>query len=572
MLHLRRVEIDNFRSVKNLELEPTPLCAIVGANNAGKSNILSALDLLLGHRYPTHPALQDEDFFNCDPTVDLRVRAVFTYSEGNWDNQEMVLEFGPESGNDELKLRAWGDGLNGRYPSRVVRDRFPLIRLGIDRGLRQHEPRNRWTLLGRLLLEINNEFKADATRMKEFTESLARLRDDVLGAVPSFQELLQILREESARQIHRNVEDVTVDLSLHDPWNFYRTLQIVVQECGMTQRADQMGMGLQSSLAIALLRAYARVARENRAVIAIEEPELFLHPLAERQFYSLMRDLAYPAEDEDRQPLQILYTTHSGNMLSVEHFDEVALVRKQRDDEDDWVTTVRQAKVEPLVEQLRVSGIENATEESVRARLVTTFDRSRSEGIFSSGVILVEGASEELAFPIYAKAMSHDLDALNISVINSNGKQSMPLLMRVFQQLSIPCYVVFDGDAHLSEDESAIGANRQILELSGVEAEDLPETTIADRYTVWHEDFEHQLRTEDAIYGALEREAGNLLGKGKPVAARYCAERIAESGQVPISLQKMLNMAIAFIESHGQGDGESSAMEQDLETDGSSPF
>lgn len=52
----------------------------------------------------------------------------------------------------------------------------------------------------------------------EFTETLDRLRDDVLGSVPAFQELTQVLREESARQLHRSLEDVSVELSLNDPW------------------------------------------------------------------------------------------------------------------------------------------------------------------------------------------------------------------------------------------------------------------------------------------------------------------------------------------------------------------
>jgi putative ATP-dependent endonuclease of OLD family len=541
VLRIRRVEIDGFRSIKTVVFEPTRLCAVVGANNAGKSNVLSALDLLLGHRYPTHPALQSEDFYNCDPDNDLRVRAVFEYSEGGWDDQEMILEFGPQGGggSDELKLRAWGEGLDGRYPQRGVRDRFPLIRLGIDRGLRQHEPRNRWTLLGRLLMEINDEFKGDPARMEEFTDTLTRLRDDVLGSVPSFQELLRVLREESARQIHREVEDVSVDLSLHDPWNFYRTLQIVVRESGMTQRADQMGMGLQSSLAIALLRAYARIARQNRAVIAIEEPELFLHPLAERQFYALMRDLAYPPEGSGREPLQIIYTTHSGNMISVEHFDEIALVRKERDEEGDWATTIHQATVDPLVTALTESGVPNVTSESVRARLRTTFDRSRTEGIFASMVILVEGASEELALPVYALGLGYDLDALNIAVINANGKQSMPLLIRVFEQLEVPWFAVFDGDAHQDEDEGNSAANRQLLFLAGEEAESHPETGIGPRHAVWHEDFERQLRSETSSYGELEQEAGRLLGKGKPVAARYCADALVARDEVPASVQAL---------------------------------
>lgn len=547
MLLIRRVEIENFRSIKKVDFDPLPLCAIVGANNAGKSNILSALDLLLGHRYPTHPALQDEDFYGCDPEAELRVRAVFAYRDSGGNSQEMIIEFGPESGADELKLRVWGDGLRGQYPRRALRDEFPLIRLGIDRGLRQHEPKNRWTLLGRLLQEINEEFKADKTRMQDFANALAKLRDEVLGSVPSFQELLQILREESAKQIHRNVEDVTVDLALHDPWNFYRTLQIVVQECGMTQRADQMGMGLQSSLAIALLRAYARIARKNRAVIAIEEPELFLHPLAERQFYALMRELAYPPEGSDLEPLQILYTTHSGHMVDVERFDEIALVRKEQDEDGDWATTIRQATVGPLVETLKQGGVEGATEDSVRFRLKSTFDRTRTEGVFADAVVLVEGASEELSLPIYASAMGHNLDRLNIAVVNANGKKSMPLLLQVFQQLKVPCFAVFDGDAHRSPSDAAPETNRQILELCGGPEDEESETAIGERFAVWREDFERQLRGEISDYRAFEEEAAATLGKGKPVAALYCALRLAERGEVPPSIASLLAAVVALV-------------------------
>ena len=167
-------------------MKPKWLCAFVGANNAGKSNVLSALELLLGHRYPTAPAMVEEDFYACDPTRPLRISASFEYDDGGWTGQELRLEFGPDPGTQEVKLRCWGEGMTGRFPGRDLRDRFPVIRLGIDRGLRQHEPRNRWTLLGRLLLEINAQFKADDERMQEFTETLDRLRDDVLGSVPAF--------------------------------------------------------------------------------------------------------------------------------------------------------------------------------------------------------------------------------------------------------------------------------------------------------------------------------------------------------------------------------------------------
>lgn len=44
-LHISKVEIRNFRSVRNLSLSPAKLAVLVGKNDAGKSNVLRALNL-----------------------------------------------------------------------------------------------------------------------------------------------------------------------------------------------------------------------------------------------------------------------------------------------------------------------------------------------------------------------------------------------------------------------------------------------------------------------------------------------------------------------------------------------
>src|SRR5919106_1151123 len=45
---LRRVRIEHFRSIESCELELTPLCALIGENNSGKSNVLKALRIVMG--------------------------------------------------------------------------------------------------------------------------------------------------------------------------------------------------------------------------------------------------------------------------------------------------------------------------------------------------------------------------------------------------------------------------------------------------------------------------------------------------------------------------------------------
>jgi predicted ATPase len=45
-MFLRRLRIKNYKSLKNVEFEPTPLSLLVGPNGAGKSNFASAVDFL----------------------------------------------------------------------------------------------------------------------------------------------------------------------------------------------------------------------------------------------------------------------------------------------------------------------------------------------------------------------------------------------------------------------------------------------------------------------------------------------------------------------------------------------
>jgi putative ATP-dependent endonuclease of OLD family len=541
MIRLTHVVVENFRSIKELELRPAQLCALVGPNNAGKSNVLAALEFMLGESWPIEARLTEGDYYRRRFDLKPRISATFEYEDDGGYDSTMRLEFGPAEGQGELKLRYWGEGQIATFVSRTLRARFNLIRLDVNRSLRQHQPTNRWTLLGRLLLEINQELRRDEERMREFTETMEFLREDVLASVPGFRTLVEVLREESAGQLQKTVDEVDVNLSLHDPWNFYRTLQLVVREGGMTFRADQMGMGLQSSLVIAVLRAYAKIARRNRAVIAIEEPELFLHPLAQRQFYALMRELAYP---EAGPPLQILYTTHSAQLVDLEHFDEVCVVRKSASAEG-WSTTSTSFGFDALIDQLADAGIPDATPDSVQSRIAATFDRSRGEGVFASVVVLVEGPAEQMALPVYADRIGFHLDAENVAIVSAGGKTNVPSLYRIFAGLGIPTYVVWDGDRAKKEHGNT---NIQIAAMLEADLEEFPDTTIADAFAVWAEDFEAELCLKVADYPALEARARERYGSaGKGVLARYCAKEICDRGEPPPSIVALLKHVKALI-------------------------
>ncbi len=47
------INISNFRSIKELYVEPKNLSALIGPNSAGKTNVLKAIDLVLGEGWTT---------------------------------------------------------------------------------------------------------------------------------------------------------------------------------------------------------------------------------------------------------------------------------------------------------------------------------------------------------------------------------------------------------------------------------------------------------------------------------------------------------------------------------------
>ena len=73
-----RVSIRNYKSIQSLDLDLSPrINVFIGANNVGKSNILSAMEWLMGPTYPTANRLERWDFFNGNEELPLKISLEF---------------------------------------------------------------------------------------------------------------------------------------------------------------------------------------------------------------------------------------------------------------------------------------------------------------------------------------------------------------------------------------------------------------------------------------------------------------------------------------------------------------
>ncbi len=64
-MRLEAFLIKHYRSIERvaLKIPPNKPLVLFGPNNAGKSNILSAINRLLGERYPTYIEMLESDYF-----------------------------------------------------------------------------------------------------------------------------------------------------------------------------------------------------------------------------------------------------------------------------------------------------------------------------------------------------------------------------------------------------------------------------------------------------------------------------------------------------------------------------
>src|SRR5215510_7896895 len=60
-MRISRLRISNFRSIQGLEIDLPQICALVGPNNAGKSNLLLAIHRVLGRDWVTVSSFAEED-------------------------------------------------------------------------------------------------------------------------------------------------------------------------------------------------------------------------------------------------------------------------------------------------------------------------------------------------------------------------------------------------------------------------------------------------------------------------------------------------------------------------------
>lgn len=398
--------------------------------------------------------------------------------------------------------------------------RFDFVLVPAVLDMEKESKDARGTLL-RQLLDRSGDRTDIQARLRDLTTETRRQADEIIGAggQAALDELAQLITE----QLQRLVPDSSVSLrsapSLLDvPLT---DIQLRIADAGFETDVGRQGHGVQRSLLMALVQQLSATAGAEGTddggsglLLAIEEPELYQHPLQARHLASTLRRLGRVTQP----PIQVLYATHSEHFVDATTFETLRRFEKHFNPLGHPTATVTAATLARVGE--RLAGI--VPEDQVATRTRITLRRHLDEAVFSRATVVVEGTSDS-AFLAGLAERSGGLDSAGIAVVPAGGKMNVLLPWAILTELGVPTYVIFDGDASIRErmagrDEKDIAGeeakaqrdNRAILNALGHPAEDWPETAVSPTLTVFRDHLETELTSWTGFATALEGARATL--------------------------------------------------------------
>ncbi len=466
-MRIRKVCIQGFRSIKEpLELNLEQVNALIGANNCGKSNILSAIYRVLGRDWVTKNTFFENDVYNeyydTDILIDFefdepfqyeqfvgilveipKVRFFYTRYKKGENSGERRLEKQCLQLNDKPVFGFKSRPKKGEQPQMVplttipqeLQEAFPVIFIGTDRNLKNQLPSSRNSILGTLMKDINADFenpenlievgKGESGKMLPRIERFKQAIDEAIRTLRTdeFLALEKAIKDNALKQLGFNPETETDKLDLYfnplSSLEFYKSLEIYVKEHEYNINATELGAGFQNAIVLAILKAFEDRKKQG-ALFLIEEPEMYLHPQMQRSLYKTIRQIG--------ETNQVIYITHSPHFVTIPEFNEIVIVSKNNNG-----THIKKSTLN--------------TSDALKNKFRKELDPERNEMFFARKLLIVEGDTEKMAFPEFAKRMGIDFDGVGSTIIEVGGKRNLIDFVDLAISFEIPVGLVYDTDS-----------------------------------------------------------------------------------------------------------------------------
>ncbi len=417
------IKLSNHSRIVDTELAVRDHLVLVGPNNVGKSSVLRCLDFLLGaSTAQLYNRVSVDDF--ADPSQPLIIEATLgalNDVEQGWFPDEPTVD--PVTGSTTLTvtLTASVDD-NGT----VDIDRS-APHGGTNRQLSREQVRNiGWTLLGATAMtrDLRDDRRnvladilagVDLGQERESFDALFASIQTELDNSPTLSTLRQGLAGQLSRALPNGISHSQLELvaGAVASGDVLADVHLRVESDGQVKDMTELSDGLRALYALALYDLVSVGAN----IVAVDEPEIHLHPTSQRSLARLLKD----------GPNQKVLATHSPDIVSAFSPDSIVSVRAGG------------RLVQPVKDFL-------TDDEKL---VVRWWVRDKLEPLTANRVLAVEGPSDRIILTRVADLTDRNLDRLGVSVVETAGAGSMRAIVKLFGEdgFNVPMTLLIDEDA-----------------------------------------------------------------------------------------------------------------------------
>ena len=427
-MKIHSMRIQKFRSIDDSVISFSQILALVGANNVGKSHVLRALNAFFNfaeergsflneaHLYSKQSRpritvcfddINDEDEIADEYLYNGKLVLKFTY---RWDRKNPSYELirGSEKKTIDVDLFK-------RLTKHFSYIYIPIIR-DYDAAFSQNGG-----IAYKLLQQVFLTQTANRNNLQPYADNLiAKVEKSIYKPTLSKIKQYYPFKGEQDFKMHAHNADI-IDLIL-------RSVSLLLLEDSQETGIDNCGSGIQSAIFFAISIALA-ITDNCNYLIGVEEPELNMHPQAQRQLIEALK------EEKNYPRTQFVLTTHSTVIIDRLGHEAIALCRKKRGEKRDVVTCITQTG-QDFMERY---GIEEE-------RYYSFFDFKNSDFFFSNFIIITESTNDCKVVQHLLEKSGVDIEALGISLIPLNGEKSIKYPYAISCELKIPFLCVVDRD------------------------------------------------------------------------------------------------------------------------------
>ncbi|MDR9459503.1 MAG: AAA family ATPase, partial [Dehalococcoidia bacterium] len=432
-MRLKTIEIKNYRNLDGIKLIFNPVINfLVGESNLGKSNLLALLNIIFNRT-----SFNETDFTNPEEPIEIFFKLTI-------DDIEIGLFedlFEPNE-SDSINITAKQQTIddNTQFFHKETGTNISAITVKCLNYIYYdslRNPANELTFdkrkgVGRFLNHI-------------FTKYLNGKGIDDLDMIDR-NELLKLLEfiNENLSKI-KSFKEFSIQANLdEDTQNLLARIVTLKDENNINLASSGYGVQFLSLICLTIFEKLLTASKYKREkgifedndgnkciplLLGLDEPEIHLHPYMQR---SLVKYLMSIIENKDADFMevisnifsinrflgQIIISTHSPNILLS---DYKQIIRFYKDDKGQIVVK---------------KGQEIDLEANIEKQLLKNMPYVK-EAFFSKCVILVEGDTELGFFPVFAEKIKLYLDDYGIAVIQAGGADSIPSLMKMFEQFGV---------------------------------------------------------------------------------------------------------------------------------------